>query len=125
MMSRSFAIAIGAVLALGAGVSAGQAAQPAQSPVSADVMEGRRLFAQKCAVCHVPATRGAEPYGPRLSKAQVNGAEEAVTQVIRNGGLRMPGFQYALEPRQIAAIVAFMKTLDAPPDRIVVDAVNP
>jgi hypothetical protein len=37
----------------------------------------------------------------------------------------MPGFQYTLEPRQITAIVEFLKTLDVPPDRIVLEAPNP
>jgi cytochrome c2 len=68
-MSRFPAIVLVAAFGLGAGVSGEQSAQRAQSPASADIREGRILFQQKCAVCHVGATRGAEPYGPKLSKA--------------------------------------------------------
>ena len=105
----------------------GQAAQAAQAGrPTTELQEGRRLYQAKCAVCHVPATRQAEPYGPGLSKRQVATNEDTDTarKAIENGGARMPGFQHALNPSQISAIIAFLKTLDSPPDRIVVDTPN-
>ena len=114
-----------AVSALGVGLSAQQVSQPAERVASADVMEGRRLYHQKCSVCHVAATRGAEPYGPRLGAAQVNGREEYLRESIASGGVRMPGFGSALDRQQIDAILAFLETLASPPDRIVVDAPDP
>jgi mono/diheme cytochrome c family protein len=48
--------------------------------------------------------------------------EDTARTTIQNGGVRMPGFQHALNPSQISAIIAFLKTLDSPPDRIVVGA---
>ena len=124
-MLRCSSIVLATILWLGGASSAQQGAQPTQTAAAGDVKEGRRLFAQKCAMCHVPATRGADPYGPKLSKAQVNVSEEGVTQIISNGGLRMPGFRYTLEPRQIAAIMAFLKTLEVQPDRIVTETPSP
>jgi mono/diheme cytochrome c family protein len=35
--------------------------------------------------------------------------------VIANGTPRMPGFKYQFEPTQIAAIVAYLMTVPAPP----------
>jgi mono/diheme cytochrome c family protein len=87
---------------------------------SREVVEGRRLFHQKCALCHVAGTIGEEPYGPKLSRSQVERSEEGVRQIIRAGTARMPGFQYTLDAAKIAAIVAFLKTLESPPDRVVV-----
>ncbi len=97
----------------------------AQAPASADVAEGRRLFQQKCALCHVPAVRGKDPYGPKLSKAQVSRSEAAVREMVRTGIGRMPGFQYTLQPPQIDAIVAFLRTLDTPPERVLTAQPNP
>jgi mono/diheme cytochrome c family protein len=36
-------------------------------------------------------------------------------EVISNGTPRMPGFKYHFEPTQIEAIVAYLKTIPAPP----------
>ena len=106
-----------------AAISIGTPAVHAQTAAPADaavVAEGRRVFHQKCALCHVANTLGEEPYGPKLSRTQVDKSEEGVRQIIRDGLVRMPGFQYTLDARQIDAIVAFLKTLDAPPARILV-----
>jgi mono/diheme cytochrome c family protein len=127
MRSRSLLVASVLIIvsACGFGLSAQQAPPPARTAATAEIAEGRRVFHQKCSLCHVPPTKGMEPYGPRVSKARVNGREEAVREIIGNGVGRMPGFRYALEPAQIAAVIAYLKTLDAPPDRVVIDAPNP
>lgn len=124
-MVRYVSVALVAIWACGIGLSARQVSQAPRSAATVEVSEGRRLFQQKCSLCHLAPVKGDTPYGPRLSKAQVNSAEDGVREIIRGGIGRMPGFQYALEPRQIAAIIAFMKTLDAPPDRVIIDAPNP
>lgn len=87
---------------------------------SPDGAEGRRLFHQKCALCHVANTVGEQSYGPKLSKAQVERSEAAVKQIIAVGGVRMPGFQHTLQPQQIDAIVAFLRTLGTPSDRVLI-----
>ena len=111
-----------AVSTLGFVVSAQQVLEPVAPVVSADLVEGRRLYHQKCSVCHVAATRGEEPYGPGLSAAQVNGREESLRESIANGSVRMPGFGSALDRQQIDMIIEFLKTLASPPDRIIADA---
>lgn len=98
---------------------------PPEATVSPEAVEGRRLFQQKCALCHVAAVRDRDPYGPRLSRQQVARSEEGVKQIIRSGIGRMPGFQHALQPSQVDMIVAFMKTLAAPPDRVLTTIPNP
>lgn len=118
-MVKTSAAMLMLVCAVGAGVSSAQAQGTPPASAGTEVQEGRRLYQAKCAVCHVPATRRAEPYGPPLSKMQAS--TDTAVRAIQNGGARMPGFQYALAPSQIAAIIMFLKTLDAPPDRIVVD----
>jgi len=50
--------------------------------------------------------------------------DDTALKTIQNGGARMPGFQHTLDPSQITAIIAFLKTLESPPDRIVVDTPN-
>lgn len=83
---------------------------------SAEEVEGRRIFQQKCAVCHLPiVTSGGEPYARRLSSALIRDNEEYARQAIANGsGPLMPGWKYTLRPDQIDALIAYLKTLDSP-----------
>jgi mono/diheme cytochrome c family protein len=77
--------------------------------------EGRRIFQQKCAVCHIRASSAAGQYGPGLFKGTVAGKEDATRKAIMDGtGDRMPGWKYALQPRQIDAVLSYLKTLDQP-----------
>jgi mono/diheme cytochrome c family protein len=76
---------------------------------------GRRIFQQRCAVCHTEPTPGAKRYGPALSKELVDGYEDAIREFIRNGSPnRMPGFKYGLEPPEINAIIEYLKTVPKP-----------
>jgi quinoprotein glucose dehydrogenase len=117
--------ALTSALVCAVALSAQRPSPPAQTPASSEVAEGRRLFHQKCALCHIANTVGEEPYGPRLSRAQIDRSEDGVRQIIRAGTARMPGFQYTLEAPQIAAIVAFLKTLESPPTRVVISTPAP
>jgi mono/diheme cytochrome c family protein len=76
---------------------------------------GRRLFQQRCAVCHTPAMVISKPYGPLLDRALVRGREESVRTLIQEGatGL-MPGFKYGLEGQEINAIIEYLKTVEPP-----------
>jgi mono/diheme cytochrome c family protein len=106
-------------------LSAQQAATASQGVASGNVEEGRRLFHQKCVICHIAAVKGEQPYGPKLSKEQVDRSEAGVKQIVLNGIGRMPGFRYALQPEQIDTIVAFLKTVEVPLDRALVPKPNP
>lgn len=127
MMVRYFCLVLFVFWAfVTAAPSAQQPSPRSQAPTSAaDVAEGRRLFHQKCSLCHLAPVKGEEPYGPRLSRNQVNRSEEGVRAIIRNGVGRMPGFQYTFQAGQIDAIVAFLTTLDVPPERVLIETPNP
>ena len=97
--------------------------------LTSEQQQGRRLFQTRCAVCHVGAEPGTEirseqagsdgPMGPVLSRARLTN-EGAVRDKIRQGGPRMPGYQYTLKDAQIAQVIAYLKTLDAPLTRLAV-----
>jgi mono/diheme cytochrome c family protein len=74
---------------------------------------GRRLFAQSCGVCHTNVQRTSALYGPALSQESLGGQADVMREVIANGTPRMPGFRHHFEPREIEAIVAYIKTVPA------------
>ena len=79
---------------------------------------GRRVFQQRCAICHTESTPGAHRYGPVLSKELVDGNEDTIRDFISNGSKgKMPGFKYGLEPSEINAIVEYLKTVPRPAKR--------
>ena len=76
---------------------------------------GAFRFRQRCAICHGrQMSLAPNTWGPLLSKANVQGKEEAVRQRIMEGSARMPAFKYALQPSDINAIIDYMKKLDNP-----------
>lgn len=92
------------------------------SALSEPQRTGKRLFLQNCALCHVPEPKNTKDpkdqgtaIGPRLD-ALFSGATprpEAVVRIFIQQGVagKMPGFQYGLEPKEIDAIIAYLKTL--------------
>jgi mono/diheme cytochrome c family protein len=79
---------------------------------------GRRIFQQRCAICHTESTPGARRYGPVLSKELIDGNEETIRDFITNGSKgKMPGFKYGLEPSEINVIVEYLKTVPRPAKR--------
>lgn len=88
---------------------------PTKSAMSETQKEGRRVFQQKCAMCHVPASSSAKTLGTGLSKTTLDGNEDALRETIMNGlGNTMPGFKYTLTSTQVGNIIDFLKTLDTP-----------
>lgn len=75
---------------------------------------GRQTLSQACGVCHLPPARGARTYGPSLSKATTGGNDDLMRKVITEGTLRMPAFKYFLQPAEIDAIVAYVRTVPTP-----------
>lgn len=95
-----------------AGLSA-QDKAPGATELNKTQLLGRRIFQQRCGVCHTQPT--ASPmYGIVLSKEIVDGNEDTVREYIRNGSKKMPGFKYGLEPAEIDAIVEYLKTVPKP-----------
>ena len=72
---------------------------------------GRQIMVQSCAVCHLPSAPDAKTFGPALNKVTIPEEDEAVRQTILEGGTRMPGFKYFLQPAQVDAIIAYLRTV--------------
>jgi mono/diheme cytochrome c family protein len=90
------------------------AAQQPAAPLNDTQQLGQLLFTQSCAVCHLKPNLNAGLYGPALYKELIAGQESAMGALIANGTDRMPGFRYQFEPRQIDAIVEYLKTVPQP-----------
>jgi mono/diheme cytochrome c family protein len=92
------------------------ASQPALTNSQKD---GRRVFQQKCAVCHVPPSPVSDSYAPQLSKGMVQGNEDFIRMMILDGREdRMPGFKYILTTKQVESIIDYLKTLSNPPHTV-------
>jgi mono/diheme cytochrome c family protein len=91
------------------------AAQPAGENLTDTQLTGRQIFAQSCGVCHLPPAINARTFGPALSQETASGNDEVIRGVISEGTPRMPGFKYYLERPQIDAIIAYLKSVPAPP----------
>ena len=80
-----------------------------------DALVGRTLWVQKCAYCHDGV--GQPTYrtmGPWLGAETINTLGEGnVRSFISAGDVRMPGFQYDLDARQMDDVIAFLKTVPA------------
>lgn len=73
--------------------------------------DGRRIFVQRCAVCHLPLLpRPTEAYGPLLNGLFERRTEERVNQAIMVGYGNMPGWQYTLSEEQVSNVVAYLRT---------------
>lgn len=77
--------------------------------------EGRRVFQQRCAVCHTLPTVVSKRYGPVLYKEIVEDNEDNIRDAIMDGreGL-MPGFKYGLTSTEVDSIVEYLKTVNRP-----------
>ena len=75
---------------------------------------GRQLVAQSCGVCHLPPARNAKTYGPLLTKTAGGGDDGVVRGYIQDGTARMPAFKYFLQPADIDAIIAYLRTVPVP-----------
>ena len=80
---------------------------------------GAGIFFQRCALCHLPKTNSkaccSPSLGPNLTVSFKNvtpDKEKVLREIILKGGPTfMPGWQYALEPKDIDDIIAYLKTL--------------
>lgn len=75
---------------------------------------GMRLYNQSCRVCHTKPQLTSAQYAPVLSRASLNGSNDALYAYVANGGAKMPGFKYHFQPYEIEAIVAYLKTIPSP-----------
>ena len=92
----------------------------ASSTLGEKEIRGEGLFLQRCGLCHMPKQlRWKSPVmvpslGPSLSglfKDAAPDKEAAVRQQILKGSTNMPGFQYALEPKELDDVIAYLKKI--------------
>jgi mono/diheme cytochrome c family protein len=87
---------------------------PSIKSLSPEQASGKRLFVQRCSVCHLPALPSYSAYGPLLDKTLVEDrGDDAVRLQIAQGSARMPGFQYTLSGPEIDQVLSYLKTLPA------------
>jgi mono/diheme cytochrome c family protein len=89
-------------------------AQQARSDLNETQLLGRQILAQSCGICHLQPSLNAKTYGPPLNKASAAGNDEAMRALIVNGTDRMPAFKYYLNPAEINAIIAYVRTVPVP-----------
>ena len=75
---------------------------------------GRQILSQSCGVCHLPPARNAKTFGPLLNKTAGGGDDAVMREYILDGTPRMPAFKYFLQPAEIDAIIAYVRTVPAP-----------
>jgi mono/diheme cytochrome c family protein len=86
---------------------------PSSKSLTASQAAGKKLFVQRCSVCHLPALPSYTAYGPLLTSDLVMSRGDGATrEQITRGSARMPGFQYTLSPAEIDQIVGYLKTLE-------------
>jgi len=80
--------------------------------------EGRRIFQQRCAVCHTPPTIVSKRYGPALYKEIVEDNDDNIREAILEGRQdMMPSFKYTLKRAEIDSIIEYLKTVKRPSTR--------
>lgn len=88
---------------------------PASASLSAAELAGKKLFLQRCSVCHLPPlgrSADSRPFGPLLKGIGKDHESEAgAREIIRKGTPRMPGFQYGLDSKEIDDLIAYLKTV--------------
>jgi mono/diheme cytochrome c family protein len=92
-----------------------RAQQSSAAPLTDTQIEGRRIFQQRCAVCHTLPTVVSKRYGPALYKEIVVDNEDNIRDTIMEGreGL-MPGFKYGLTRAETDSIIEYLKTVNRP-----------
>jgi len=86
-------------------ISEGRAPAPAASLAAANVENGRKLFAQACAVCH--GEDGKSGHGAAPSLAAVKDLQFA-SQTITAGRNTMPAFRESFTAEQIRDVSAYV-----------------
>ena len=121
-LAAAMATALGALLTASSG----------SPPIRHEVERGRQIYLQHCASCHGPEGRGdgdagaALPVRPAdLTDGRVMNPlpDHVLARIIGEGGQAvglsplMPGWKAFLADRQIAQVIAYLRTLARPPFR--------
>jgi mono/diheme cytochrome c family protein len=117
MISSAIRVVAFVALSIPALSVAAQAQRAAGSgPELSDVQKtGKRIFQQRCSVCHAKVLGAPKQYGPALYGDMIEDNEGRIKQFIVEGSPgKMPGFKYGLDPSEIDAIIAYLKTVERP-----------
>jgi len=96
----------------------------ASSGAVAGVVDGAKIYAEKCSVCHGAGGRGDGPGGAALNpkpRDHTNGAymntrtDDQLLEVIRNGKGNMPAWKTVLSDEEIHAVLKHVRSLAVPP----------
>jgi mono/diheme cytochrome c family protein len=86
---------------------------PSVKSLTPSQVSGKKLFVQRCSVCHLPALPSYSTYGPVLSSDLIIFLGDTfVHEQIMRGTSRMPGYQYTLTSTEIDQIAGYLKTLE-------------
>jgi mono/diheme cytochrome c family protein len=86
---------------------------PTIKSLTAPQAAGKKLFVQRCSVCHLPALPSYTTYGPVLSGSIISAlGDEAAREQISGGSARMPGYRYTLSAQEIDQVVGYLKTVE-------------
>ena len=81
--------------------------------LSEDELSGKKLFVQRCALCHdLLGQPASTTVGPWVDGETVKSrGEERVRAQIMKGSRRMPGWQYTFDAPQMDQLIAYLKTV--------------
>jgi len=97
---------------------------PPAGGTAAVEMDGAKIYADKCVLCHGPGGKGDGPGGAALNpkpRDHTDGAymntrtNEQLEEVISNGKGAMPSWKSQLTPDQIKAVLKHVRSLAQPP----------
>lgn len=76
-------------------------------------LEGKRLFVQRCALCHdLLGQPASTTVGPWVDGTTVKARGEAAIRLkIMDGSRRMPGWKHTFDAQQVDAVIVYMKTM--------------
>lgn len=78
---------------------------------------GKKLFLQTCSVCHLPPLNSGGEEKSKALAPLLNGfikdkeAEARAREIILKGASGMPGYRYALDTKEVEALIAYLKTV--------------
>ena len=118
---RKDVFALALALALLAGLAAAQTGGRANSPKGASpaaVENGKQIYQSNCAICHY-STSAAKKIGPGMKGIYARGKfadgkkvdDTSMRIWIEKGGKDMAAYEETLSARQIADLIAYLKTL--------------
>ena len=97
---------------------------PAPAATATVEMDGAKIYAEKCTVCHGPGGKGDGPGGAALNpkpRDHTDGAymnsrtDEQLLEVLHNGKGAMPAWKGILTDDQLKAVLAHVRSLANPP----------